>query len=67
MNGVSWMGSKVKGFFLTIFNFIKYNILCMNQQDSKSKMKALKIAINISIVLLMISLYPIMRKALKKV
>jgi hypothetical protein len=39
----------------------------MNQNDPKSKMRALKIAINILIILLMISLYPILRKALKKV
>jgi hypothetical protein len=67
VNGFSWVGSKIKGFFMAIFNFIKFNILCMNQQDPKSKMRALKIAINISIILLMISLYPILRKALKKV
>jgi len=52
---------------MAIFNFIKTYVLCMNQKDTRSKIKALKIAINIAIVILMISLYPVLRKALKKV
>ena len=61
------MGEKTRNTLLGILEFIKTYVLFMNHKDQKNKIQSLKIVINICVVLLVITLYPQVKKLLNKV
>lgn len=63
----SWMSDKMKNTIFGIMDFIKTYVLLMNHKDEKNKMRALKIVIEVCIVVLMISFYPQIKKVFSKV
>jgi hypothetical protein len=62
----SWMSEKTKSLLLGILNFIKTYVLFMKHEDPKNKMKSLRLVINVCVVVLVISLYPQMKKVMNK-
>lgn len=67
VNGVKWIFTKIKNFFLAIFNFIVENIFFMGQKNTKSKYRALKFILGIAVLMFAISLYPLLRKSIKNI
>lgn len=59
------MKDKIKNFFLAIFQFFVENVFFMGQKNLRSRTKALKIVINLAIVALAVSVYPLIRKGIK--
>lgn len=65
IDGCMWVVRKIKNFFMAIFNFIVENIFFMGQKKLKTKYKAIKAIITLSIIVLAVSFYPLIRKGLK--
>jgi hypothetical protein len=65
-SGCSWLSHKTKAALLTALDFIKTHLLFMNTKETMDKVKALKIVINISVVVLVISFYPILKRGIHK-
>lgn len=56
----------MKNTLLGILNFIKIYVLFMNHEDHKNRMNSLRLVINVCVVLLLISVYPQIKKVLNK-
>lgn len=67
VNGFKWVVTKIKNFFLAIFQFIVENIFFMGQKNTKSKYRAIKFVLSVAVLLFAISCYPLLRKGIKNV
>lgn len=67
IGGIKWIFNKIKNFFVGIFKFIVENIFFMGQTNLKSKYRAIKFILALSIIVLSVSFYPLIRKGIKNV
>ena len=61
------MLNAIKNFFLKIFNFFMENIFFMRQKELRSRYKALKLVILMAVMVLAVTCYPLVRKAIKNI
>ncbi len=59
-----WIGEKTRNTLLGILNFIKTYVLLMNKKDERSKINSLGLVIKVCVVILVLSLYPQVKKYL---
>ena len=60
-----WVVRKIVSFFSTIYNFIIGNLFLMKKKDLKTKYKIIRLILTLSVVLVSISFYPIVKNSLK--
>lgn len=60
-NGFKWIFTKIKNFFLGIFNFFVQNVFFMRGKNLKSKYQAVKMVMSAAVILLLVSLYPLLK------
>jgi hypothetical protein len=60
------MGEKTKNSLMGILNFIKTYVLFMKHEDANNRMKSLRIVINVCVAVLVFTLYPQIKKLVRK-
>ena len=65
LDSLRWVVTKIKNFFLAIFNFFVQNVFFMGRNDLSSKYKSVKFVLWASILCLCVSMYPSLKKLAK--